>query len=48
MFGVPDPRFGQAVSAMVAVVAGAPVTDAQLIERVRSRLAPFKARAASP
>jgi fatty-acyl-CoA synthase len=43
VFGVPDPRFGHAVTAVVAVVDGAGVTHGQLVEHVRARLAPFKA-----
>ncbi|MBV9595945.1 MAG: AMP-binding protein [Chloroflexi bacterium] len=43
VFGVPDVRFGHAVTAVVAVVEGASVTDAQLVDHVRARLAAFKA-----
>jgi acyl-CoA synthetase (AMP-forming)/AMP-acid ligase II len=41
--GVPDPRFGQAVAAMVAVRPDAPVTASELTEHVRGSLARYKA-----
>jgi fatty-acyl-CoA synthase len=43
VFGMPDPRFGQVVSAVVGLVAGAGATDADLIAHVRTKLAPYKA-----
>jgi 3-oxocholest-4-en-26-oate---CoA ligase len=43
VFGVADPRFGQAISAVVGLVAGARASDAELIEHVRGRLAAYKA-----
>jgi fatty-acyl-CoA synthase len=43
VFGVADPRFGQAVSAVVGLEDGASVGDAELIEHVRSKLAAYKA-----
>jgi fatty-acyl-CoA synthase len=41
--GVPDPRFGQAVAAMVAVRPDSPVTAPELTEHVRGSLARYKA-----
>lgn len=41
VFGVPDPRFGQSVAAVVSVYA--PASQAELIAHVRDRLAPYKA-----
>jgi acyl-CoA synthetase (AMP-forming)/AMP-acid ligase II len=41
VFGVPDPRFGQAVVAVAST--GAPVEAEALIAHVRARLAPYKA-----
>jgi 3-oxocholest-4-en-26-oate---CoA ligase len=43
VFGVPDARFGQAVSAVVGLAPGASATDAALIEHVRHKLAAYKA-----
>jgi 3-oxocholest-4-en-26-oate---CoA ligase len=41
--GVPDERFGEAVCAAVEVHDGASVTDAELIDHVKDRLAGYKA-----
>lgn len=41
--GVPNERFGEAVSAAVELQPGAHVTEAELIEHVRGRLAAYKA-----
>jgi fatty-acyl-CoA synthase len=41
VFGVPDPRWGEAVSAVVAAPAG-PVTEDDLIAHVGARLAGYK------
>ncbi|HEX4183560.1 MAG TPA: AMP-binding protein [Caulobacteraceae bacterium] len=43
VFGVPDPRFGQAISAVVGLVEGARASDTELIEHVRGKLAAYKA-----
>ena len=43
VFGVADPRFGQAVSAVVGLAEGARASDAELIEHVRAKLAAYKA-----
>lgn len=43
VFGIADARFGQAVSAVVGLVAGATASDAELIEHVRGKLAAYKA-----
>ncbi len=43
VFGMPDPRFGQVVSAVVGLVEGEQATDADLMAHVRSKLAPYKA-----
>jgi fatty-acyl-CoA synthase len=43
VFGIADPRFGQAVSAVVGLTPGAAATDAALIEHVRTKLAAYKA-----
>lgn len=40
--GVPDPRWGETVKAIIAVVSGAEATEAELIAFSRSRLAHFK------
>jgi long-chain acyl-CoA synthetase len=40
--GVPDPRLGEEVHAVVAVKAGQPVTEAELIEFVKQRVAAYK------
>jgi acyl-CoA synthetase (AMP-forming)/AMP-acid ligase II len=40
---IPDERFGQAVAAAVELRPGTSVTEAELIEHVRARLAAFKA-----
>lgn len=42
VFGLPHPRFGEAVSAMVAPAEGAKIDPAELLEFVASRLAGFK------
>ena len=42
VFGLPHPRFGEAVSAMVAPAEGAEIDSAELLEFVASRLAGFK------
>ena len=41
--GIPDDRFGQAICALVAPVAGAELDDAELVAHVKSRLAGYKA-----
>lgn len=41
--GVPDPRFGQAVAALVAAARGATVGCDELVAHVRDRLAAYKA-----
>jgi len=43
VFGIADPRFGQAVSAVVGLAEGAKASDAELIEHVRAKLAAYKA-----
>ena len=43
VFGMPDPRFSQVVSAVVGLVPGATADDAELIAHVRVKLAPYKA-----
>lgn len=40
--GVPNPRFGQAVAALVATAPGAGIDRDELTEHVRGRLAPYK------
>ena len=42
VFGLPHPRFGEAVSAMVAPAEGAEIDGAELLEFVAARLAGFK------
>ncbi|HET9007615.1 MAG TPA: AMP-binding protein [Actinomycetes bacterium] len=42
LIGVPDPVFRQAVKAVVALVPGATVTETELIEHCRSRIASYK------
>ncbi len=42
VFGLPHPRFGEAVSAMVAPAEGAEIDSAELLAFVASRLAGFK------
>jgi acyl-CoA synthetase (AMP-forming)/AMP-acid ligase II len=42
VFGLPHPRFGEAVSAMVAPAEGAEIDSAELLEFVATRLAGFK------
>jgi acyl-CoA synthetase (AMP-forming)/AMP-acid ligase II len=42
LIGVPDPRYVQAVKAVVAVVPGATVTAEEIIEHCRSRIASYK------
>ncbi len=41
--GVPDERFGEAITAMVEPLPGHPVVEADLIAHVRTKLAAFKA-----
>jgi acyl-CoA synthetase (AMP-forming)/AMP-acid ligase II len=41
--GVPDERFGEAVTALIEPAAGAPVEEAELIAHVKAHLAGFKA-----
>ncbi|MEY2435130.1 MAG: 3-oxocholest-4-en-26-oate---CoA ligase, partial [Acidimicrobiaceae bacterium] len=41
--GVPDDRFGEAVTAVVVATAGATIDDAAVIEHVKARLAGYKA-----
>ena len=43
VFGMPDERFGQVVSAVVGLVEGQAADQADLVAHVRSRLSPFKA-----
>lgn len=43
VFGMPDPRFGQSVSAVVGFASDAHATEADLIDHVRQKLAPYKA-----
>jgi len=43
VFGRPDPRFGQSISAVVEAVAGLSLSEAELVEHVRGRLAHYKA-----
>ena len=40
--GVPDPKWGSAVTAIVELVEGATVTDAELVDALRSRLSGYK------
>jgi long-chain acyl-CoA synthetase len=42
VFGIPHPRWGEAVHAVVAVTAGSAVTVDQLIEHCRQRIAGYK------
>jgi malonyl-CoA/methylmalonyl-CoA synthetase len=42
VFGVSHPDFGEAVTAVVVLKAGATLTEAQLIEAVRARLSGYK------
>jgi long-chain acyl-CoA synthetase len=42
LIGVPDPVFRQAVKAVVALVPGTSVTETELIEYCRSRIASYK------
>ncbi|MFC7401816.1 AMP-binding protein [Citricoccus sp. GCM10030269] len=42
VFGVPDPRWGEAVAAVVEVEPGAEVTERDLLDHVAGRLAGFK------
>ena len=41
--GVPDDKFGQAITAVVEPAAGATVDEASLIAEVKAHLAPYKA-----
>jgi acyl-CoA synthetase (AMP-forming)/AMP-acid ligase II len=41
--GIPDDRFGEAVTAVVVATAGATIDDAAIIEHVKARLAGYKA-----
>jgi fatty-acyl-CoA synthase len=41
--GVPDEKFGQAVTAVVELVNGMDLDEAELIGRVKSKLAAYKA-----
>jgi len=43
VFGQPDPRFGQSVSAVVELNPGAAPSESELIDHVRGRLAHYKA-----
>ena len=43
VFGMPDERFGQVVSAVVGLVAGEAAAEADLVAHVRGRLSAFKA-----
>ncbi|MBU6318185.1 MAG: AMP-binding protein [Alphaproteobacteria bacterium] len=43
VFGRPDPRFGQSISAVVETVKGLALSETDLVEHVRSRLAHYKA-----
>jgi fatty-acyl-CoA synthase len=43
VFGRPDPRFGQSIAAVVGLEPGASVTEADLANHVRTRLAAYKA-----
>jgi acyl-CoA synthetase (AMP-forming)/AMP-acid ligase II len=41
--GVPDDKFGQAITAVVEPAAGATIDEATLIAEVKAHLAPYKA-----
>jgi len=43
VFGIPHPRWGEAVHAVVTLTAGSPVTDEELIAHCRKRIAAYKA-----
>jgi fatty-acyl-CoA synthase len=43
VFGMPDPRFGQVISAVVGLAPSAATTEADLVAHVRTTLAPYKA-----
>jgi 3-oxocholest-4-en-26-oate---CoA ligase len=43
VFGMPDERFGQVVSAVVGLVEGEAADEAELVAHVRAHLSPFKA-----
>lgn len=40
--GVPDPKWGSAVTAVVETRPGAPIDDAAIVEALRGRLSPYK------
>jgi len=42
LIGVPDPKYRQSVKAVVALVAGATVSEDEIIEHCRSRIASYK------
>ena len=42
VFGIPDPRWGEAVHAVVSVRPNATVTPQELIEHCRARIAAYK------
>jgi acyl-CoA synthetase (AMP-forming)/AMP-acid ligase II len=42
VIGVPDEKWGEAVKALVVVAPGASVTEAEIIEHCRERLAHYK------
>lgn len=42
VFGIPDPRFGQTIAAVIGLEPGATVSEADLAAHIRTRLAPYK------